>query len=422
CRTARTKPPPPEVPEAASAATPEVGDQTTEVVRKVLSGIARSKGRFGKTTVAAMLTGSKSQTMQRWKLNQLSTYGLLAAFKQPEVVQIIDNLIAAGWVTQDEVEPFRPVISVNAVGWEVMTGEREAACRWQVPTELLAKIRCAGADRVPPLATGQRKSPATDPATAQATEEKGPIDQGLLQRLREARNRWAAEAGLPPYHVLQNATIEELARAKPRSPNELLAIKGIGPAKVDRYGKRLLGIVGGPPSPARAGPSSTPRPASSKATDFPDQQPGSTVSPPDHFTVARRASEAVDHLPGPTVPLPDPSAGPVPSDAHQQSVHHQPDYYWTWRLLERGFTQMECALIRSLDESTVLEHALAAARDGHPVPLDAFLTLDLNETLAAVAGSARTDSIEALCEKLPDDIGAEHVRLYLLTRELKSNT
>ena len=81
---------------------------------------------------------------------------------------------------------------------------------------------------------------------------------------------------------------------------------------------------------------------------------------------------------------------------------------------------MECALIQSLDESTVLQHALAAARDGQRVPLDAFFTLDQIETLAAVVASAPADSIDALCERLPDDIGAKHVQLYLLTRKLEA--
>jgi ATP-dependent DNA helicase RecQ len=67
-----------------------------EVLLKVLSGVARAKGRFGKTTVAQMLAGSGAEKMDRWGLKRLSTYGILKMFRQPELVQILDALEGAG--------------------------------------------------------------------------------------------------------------------------------------------------------------------------------------------------------------------------------------------------------------------------------------------------------------------------------------
>src|SRR5262249_26285494 len=60
-----------------------------EASLKALSGVARAKGRFGKTTVAQMLKGSGSEKMDRWGLKKLSTYGILADFTQPELTQLL---------------------------------------------------------------------------------------------------------------------------------------------------------------------------------------------------------------------------------------------------------------------------------------------------------------------------------------------
>lgn len=65
----------------------------------------------------------------------------------------------------------------------------------------------------------------------------------LIQSLIEFRDKQASLEGLETYKVLQYKTIEEIARVAPSNPEELGQIKGIGPAKLKKYGKRILQIV-----------------------------------------------------------------------------------------------------------------------------------------------------------------------------------
>ena len=51
---------------------------------------------------------------------QLSTFGLLAHLKQTEVVTLIDGLIAVGCLEQVDLDRFRPVVQLTALGGEVM--------------------------------------------------------------------------------------------------------------------------------------------------------------------------------------------------------------------------------------------------------------------------------------------------------------
>jgi len=53
----------------------------------------------------------------------------------------------------------------------------------------------------------------------------------------------AREHGLPAYVIFQNVTLAELARAQPRSLDEMAGISGIGAKKLEAYGEALLRVL-----------------------------------------------------------------------------------------------------------------------------------------------------------------------------------
>jgi DNA helicase-2/ATP-dependent DNA helicase PcrA len=76
-----------------------------------------------------------------------------------------------------------------------------------------------------------------------ALEPSGDHDPVLFEALREWRARTAVEVDRPAYTVLVDSTLESIAAAKPRTTADLARIRGIGPAKIDKYGPTLLAIV-----------------------------------------------------------------------------------------------------------------------------------------------------------------------------------
>ena len=68
-------------------------------------------------------------------------------------------------------------------------------------------------------------------------------DEEVVERLRTWRLERSQEDGVPAYVVLHDATLRELAATQPRSQDELAAIKGFGPVKVERYGDELLELL-----------------------------------------------------------------------------------------------------------------------------------------------------------------------------------
>lgn len=70
-----------------------------------------------------------------------------------------------------------------------------------------------------------------------------PADESLLERLRTLRRAIAQEQRVPAYVVFSDRTLREMASRRPADRDALQEIRGVGPAKLERYGERFLAIV-----------------------------------------------------------------------------------------------------------------------------------------------------------------------------------
>jgi DNA helicase-2/ATP-dependent DNA helicase PcrA len=68
-------------------------------------------------------------------------------------------------------------------------------------------------------------------------------DDPLYAALKQWRLKRATADDLPAYVVFHNSTLAEIAGRRPRDLSELGAVPGIGPAKLDRYGVDVLGVL-----------------------------------------------------------------------------------------------------------------------------------------------------------------------------------
>jgi len=71
------------------------------------------------------------------------------------------------------------------------------------------------------------------------------LDEDLLERLYEWRQRVSGANGVPAYVVFTDATLTALAERRPGRPEELIQIAGIGPRKLGLYGDAVLALIGG---------------------------------------------------------------------------------------------------------------------------------------------------------------------------------
>lgn len=70
-------------------------------------------------------------------------------------------------------------------------------------------------------------------------------DDPAVAAVKAWRLATARAANVPAFVVFTDATLEALLEIRPTSPAELLAVPGIGPVKVDRYGGDILEVLAG---------------------------------------------------------------------------------------------------------------------------------------------------------------------------------
>jgi len=73
------------------------------------------------------------------------------------------------------------------------------------------------------------------------------IDQSLLDRLKKWRLDQSVAQGVPAFVIFHDTTLAEIAALRPTTPEDLLAVTGIGPAKLEAYGDELIDLLALPP-------------------------------------------------------------------------------------------------------------------------------------------------------------------------------
>jgi ATP-dependent DNA helicase RecQ len=201
-------------------------DEVAMVVRKALSAVARVHRRFGLQAAVRLLRGERDPRLDRAGLDRTSTFGVLRDHPEAWLLRLLRRCVTAGWV--DFTPGERPVALLTEAGRAVMKAER--------PARLLLPAPAGAAWHAPRPA---RRAPG---GPSGLFDLSGPA-VALFEDLRAHRLALSREQGVPPYVIASDRTLRELAAARPRTPGDLAAIHGIGPAKLQRYGRGLLDVI-----------------------------------------------------------------------------------------------------------------------------------------------------------------------------------
>jgi ATP-dependent DNA helicase RecQ len=186
-------------------------------LRKIFSGVARGGERWGKRRLVAMLTGELEGLPE--PLTRLSTTGILSGESAKSVGDWVDAALGGGLLAATD-DVYR-TLSLTAAGREVMSGRATDVALTRPE---------------PPRARGKRVRASKAAATT------GVADPGRIEALREWRRQEAARRAVPAYVVLHDSTLAELASARPATLEALAGIRGIGPSKLEAYGRELIAL------------------------------------------------------------------------------------------------------------------------------------------------------------------------------------
>lgn len=179
----------------------------TEEAQMILSCVKRMGERFGVSMTAKVLKGSKDKKLLEFRLNTLSTYGLLSAYTEKEITERIHFLVAEQILGTEEGK--FPTLKLNQASIDVLKGKRNVEM-YTAP--------------IP-------------------TSENDDYHKDLFEDLRAKRKQMADELNVPPYVLFSDATLKELSRYFPVTKEDMLEVKGIGEKKYEQYGEVFLEVI-----------------------------------------------------------------------------------------------------------------------------------------------------------------------------------
>ncbi|VTS00983.1 DNA helicase RecQ [Tuwongella immobilis] len=194
----------------------EVETDSQDIARKILSGVARTQQRFGIGHVVDVLHGKTSDRIRQYGHDQLTTFGLLKAYRAEDIRDWTYQLLMLDVLEQSDGE--YPTLRLNQASWRVMRNEQQVCLT---------------------RPTRKKKTKQTE---SESISWAG-VDRDLFDALRNLRRQLASEKGVPPYVVFPDNTLRELARYQPKSLSGMQAIYGIGEAKLRDYGQIFLDAI-----------------------------------------------------------------------------------------------------------------------------------------------------------------------------------
>jgi ATP-dependent DNA helicase RecQ len=168
--------------------------------------------------------------------HELSTFNLIPDQPKPTLMAWIDQLVDQDLLVREG--EYR-VLCVTQKGWRVLRSEAEA---------MLREVEGKPAKRPSRPRTHRAKSSSVQPGSSapHAVIDDGFMDadaRALFETLRALRREIAEERAVPAFVVFSDMTLRAMARSRPRNETEMLAVKGVGPAKISDFGERFLNTI-----------------------------------------------------------------------------------------------------------------------------------------------------------------------------------
>ena len=210
-------------------APPETWDASV-AAQKALSCVYRfyqhGQNRFGAGHLIDVLRGKETEKVRDYHHQNLSTFGIGQDLSEAEWRAVLRQLIALGHLS---AEGDFHTLGFTASSRAVLKGEVTLLVRKASERPKREKRKKA------PRAAGEAR-----------VEQPAALDgeaQARFEALRAFRADVARERNLPAYVVFHDATLREIARARPASLAALGQVSGVGERKLEAYGQDILRIL-----------------------------------------------------------------------------------------------------------------------------------------------------------------------------------
>lgn len=177
--------------------------------QKIMSCIARTGQRYGKTVICDVLKGSKSEKILKAELNNQSTYGIMKEVTARHIFGTIDFLAEKEYISSDnETE----ILKLLPKSRDVLFGRERLVMKKVENSEKVVKTH----------------------------RPEVPVNSELLDALKALRKGIASKKSVPAYVIFTDATLIDMCKKCPETPVEMLEVSGVGRTKLEKFGKQFL--------------------------------------------------------------------------------------------------------------------------------------------------------------------------------------
>lgn len=185
-------------------------DVTAEA-KAIFRAIRSTDERFGRTMIVSIVRGERTERIVRGGYDALVVFGALSDRDDKEIKGWIRQFVASGYLRESTGK--YPILSLTAAADEVL----------------------AGRSRVQELP--QQVAPRKQQKTTRMPSG------GLFEQLRQHRKALAVAANLAPYLIFPDTVLIDMASTKPKTLDEFHRIRGVGEAKLKKYGQSFLSVI-----------------------------------------------------------------------------------------------------------------------------------------------------------------------------------
>ncbi|WP_314984949.1 DNA helicase RecQ [uncultured Veillonella sp.] len=192
----------------------------TKEAKAIFRAIMGTDGRYGASMITSIVRGERTDRIMRAGHDALPVFGLLSNVDEKSIKGLIQQFVASGYLRSSTGK--YPVLSLTAGAEEVLAGRKEVE-------EIRQHVS------VP--------SRTSKSVTSVARGKSSSTSGGLFEHLRQHRKHLAEEADLRPYLIFPDTVLIDLANLRPTTLGEFGNVKGVGEAKLKKYGLTFLQAI-----------------------------------------------------------------------------------------------------------------------------------------------------------------------------------
>ena len=211
--------------------------ETIDVTRaaQAISRCVHDAGqRVGSGKIVKILRGSRAQDLAWLNPERMPTFGMLKDVNEARVRDVLSQMATDGYLSIAEGR--MPIVMFGARAAETAAPDFHYEIK-----RVERKSAAAGSGRSGGVA--DTADSANVPGDALGSYIPDDDEESLFQKLRELRRTIAQEIGKPPYIVFSDKTLRDMARIKPVTNAQFLAVNGVGQHKLDLYGQRFMQAI-----------------------------------------------------------------------------------------------------------------------------------------------------------------------------------